>query len=151
MPAAQVSSVRLQVSETEHKPEPEPAPQTNNGSLFDLLRQSNNAVEEESGTTRVWGEALGARSLLDHVADRPVHKRKVDDLRQVININDKFRFMSDLFHNNMRAYNDFILQLNNIATREEALAYIEQIAQEYKWDLDSLSVKNFYNILDYKF
>ena len=80
-----------------------------------------------------------------------VNAKKVDDLRTIININDKFSFMSELFHNNMKAYNDFILQLNAITSREEALAYVEEVAQQYKWDSNSVVVKGFYRIFERKF
>lgn len=119
-------------------------------SLFDLLRQSNGEPTQEAGTHTL-GESFKGGGNYESQIERQVHRQKVSDLRQVININDKFSFMSDLFHNNMRAYNDFILQLNNIEGREEAMLYVEKIAAEYKWDMDSLSVKTFYNILDRKF
>ena len=80
-----------------------------------------------------------------------VNAKKVDDLRTVININDKFSFMSELFHNNMKAYNDFILKLNAIADREEALAYVAEVAEAYNWDNNSVVVKGFYKIFDKKF
>ena len=80
-----------------------------------------------------------------------VNAKKVDDLRTVININDKFSFMSELFHNNMKAYNDFILKLNAIADREEALAYVSEVAEAYNWDNNSVVVKGFYKIFDKKF
>ena len=77
--------------------------------------------------------------------------RKVDDLRTVININDKFSFMSELFKNNMRAYNDFIMYLNSLTSRDEALAYVRETAAQYKWDEESLAVKSFYKVFDMKF
>ena len=77
--------------------------------------------------------------------------RKVDDLRTVININDKFSFMSELFKNNMRAYNDFIMYLNSLTSREEALEYVSGVAAQYKWDEGSLAVKSFYKVFDMKF
>ena len=77
--------------------------------------------------------------------------RKVDDLRTVININDKFSFMSDLFRNNMKAYNDFIMHLNGLTLRDEALAYVAEVAEQYKWDNDSVTVRTFYKIFDKKF
>ena len=77
--------------------------------------------------------------------------KKVSDLRTVININDKFSFMSELFHNNMKAYNDFILRLNDISDRQEALAAVHQVAEQYKWVDDSPAVQSFYKIFDKKF
>ena len=78
-------------------------------------------------------------------------QQKVTDIRNVININDKFSFMTELFHSNMKAYSDFILVLNRITDRQEALDYVAQIAEQYQWDNESLTVKNFYTIFDRKF
>ena len=77
--------------------------------------------------------------------------KKVDDLRTVININDKFSFMQELFGNNMRGYNDFIMHLNSLTSREEALAHVREVAAQYKWNEDSPVVRAFYRVFDKKF
>ena len=129
-------------------PEPEPAVKpSQQASLMDFLNQPVATVgEQPNNTQRTLGESLGA--------DRPQPtnlEKKVDDLRSVININDKFCFMSELFHNNMKAYNDFIMSLNAIADRDEALAYVQEAATQQKWDDASSTVKAFYKIFDKKF
>ncbi len=97
----------------------------------------------------------GQRTLGETLAEgRPAPtalERKVDDLRTVININDKFSFMSELFHNNMKAYNDFILRLNALKDREEALAQVREVAQQQRWVEGSPTVQTFYKIFDKKF
>ena len=123
--------------ETTAEPEPEPRtePAKQQASLLDYLKHP----QEEHPLQRTLGESLGANS------------RKVDDLRTVININDKFSFMSELFKNNMRAYNDFILTLNDIKSREEALAVVAETSKQYQWDENSSAVQTFYKIFDKKF
>ena len=59
--------------------------------------------------------------------------------------------MSELFHNNMKAYNDFILQLNSTESRDEAMRYVENMAAQYQWDSESLAVKSFWKIFNKKF
>ena len=86
-----------------------------------------------------------------HDVEKRINANKVADLRTVININDKFSFMNELFHNNMKGYNDFILRLNALSDRNEALAYVQTIASQYNWDNDSTAVKTFYSIFDRKF
>ena len=51
----------------------------------------------------------------------------------------------------MRAYTDFILRLNAIDNRDEAIKYISEIAQQYSWNMDSPEVNSFNKILDRKF
>lgn len=138
----------------EPAPEPEPAPaaepaaepQRVHESLLDYLRRPM----QEQPATQTLGERLGGGAAMASGFERTA-SRKVDDLRTVININDKFSFMSELFKNNMRAYNDFIMYLNSLTSREEALEYVAGVAAQYKWDEGSLAVKSFYKVFDMKF
>ena len=130
--------------EPEAVPEPEPAGEQS--SLLDYLRHP----VQEQPAMRTLGESLGGGASAESGFERTM-ARKVDDLRTVININDKFSFMSELFRNNMRAYNDFIMYLNTLASREEALEHVKQVAEQYKWDENSLAVKAFYKVFDMKF
>ena len=125
----------------------EPASAKREASLFDY-------ISKESGSRgkRTLSDTLNhpAHNVEEQLAGS-VRAKKVDDLRTIININDKFSFMSELFHNNMKAYNDFILRLNATAERAEALGYVKAVAEEYKWDEGSVVVKSFYKIFDRKF
>ena len=134
--------------EPEPAPEPEPVsePAREQASLLDYLRRP----VQEQPATRTLGESLGGVTAAESGFERSM-SRKVDDLRTVININDKFSFMSELFRNNMRAYNDFIMYLNSLTSREEALAYVRETAAQYKWDEESMAVKSFYKVFDMKF
>ena len=110
---------------------------TGQASLLDYLNQP---------TPRTLGETLSEPHTLSSSLEK-----KVDDLRTVININDKFSFMSELFKGNMKAYNDFIMHLNALTKRDEAMAHVHEVAAQYKWDEESMAVKTFYKILDKKF
>ena len=134
--------------EPDPAPEPEPVsePAREQASLLDYLRRP----VQEQPATRTLGESLGGVTAAESGFERSM-SRKVDDLRTVININDKFSFMSELFRNNMRAYNDFIMYLNSLTSREEALAYVRETAAQYKWDEESMAVKSFYKVFDMKF
>lgn len=121
------------------KPAQQPQP-----SLFDYFKTTT----EEKTATRTLADTLGA---MHGSAETKAIGNKVKDLRTVININDKFSFMNELFRNNMKGYNDFILRLNAIDNRDEALQYVDTIAQQYNWDNESMTVKTFYSIFDRKF
>ena len=121
----------------------EPAKAKAQPMLFDYLGDKQQmTLAEKMGLNR--------RNVESDVENR-MKQKKVDDLRQVININDKFSFMNELFHSNMKAYNDFVLKLNAQQTREEGLAVVEEVAQQYGWDENSLAVKTFFNYFDRKF
>ena len=133
----------------EPAPEPEPVaeptlfeePKPAQASLLDYLKHP----VEETPAVRTIGDTLSG------TATAPSLERKVTDLRTVININDKFSFMNELFHGNLIAYNNFIMQLNDISARDEALRLVDQMKEQYKWSDDSLAVKSFRKIFDKKF
>lgn len=116
-------------------------------SLFDMLSKSADNKQPVSVGDKF---EQGQRNVGDVISEQ-VASHKVTDLRTIININDKFSFVGALFHNNMRAYTDFILRLNAIERREEAVAYISEVAQQYNWNMDSIEVKTFNKIFDRKF
>ena len=124
-----------------------PQPARQQSSLFDML--SNNGTREQQPATRTLGDNLG----IAHQGgiDNKLNNNKVNDLRTVININDKFMFMNELFRNNMKGYNDFIMQLNAITNRDEALRHVEAVAEQYGWDNESLAVQTFFKVFDRKF
>jgi len=116
-------------------------------SLFDYIGSKNTATQP---ATRTLADSLGT-SMADNSVEEKINTHKVSDLRTIININDKFSFMNELFHNNMKGYNDFILRLNSLQDRQQALNYVGEIASQYQWDNESLAVKTFYHIFDRKF
>ena len=118
-------------------------------SLFDLISKSHSSTGES--TTRTLGETLGGGLAAATAMDTPAVKQRITDLRRAININDKFSFMNELFHSNMKAYNDFIMRLNSMEKHDEAYAYVAEMSRQQGWDNDSLAVKTFYSILERKF
>ena len=132
----------------ETTPQEASAPAAKGNSLFSYLGEA----KEEKPTVRTLADTLNHSGLsVEEKLETRVNAKKVEDLRTVININDKFSFMSELFHNNMKAYNDFIMRLNGYTTREQALAYVADVAAQYGWNSESLVVKNFYKVFDKKF
>ena len=132
----------------ETTPQEASAPAAKGNSLFSYLGEA----KEEKPTVRTLADTLNHSGLsVEEKLETRVNGKKVEDLRTVININDKFSFMSELFHNNMKAYNDFILRLNGYTTRDQALAYVADVAAQYGWNSESLVVKNFYKVFDKKF
>lgn len=115
-------------------------------SLFEYIHQADRPTENGSETL---GDKLGRTG--NEVRGESEQHKKVTDLRTIININDKFSFMKDLFQNNMKAYNDFILQLNSIDDRATAQRRVDEVAQIYGWDKSSLTAKTFFSIFDRKF
>ena len=131
-------------------------------SLFDYLKSSNvsRAAEQVDRFSGVTVKTLAdkfqeskekEKILFESAHEREPQKRRIDDLRTIIGINDKILFMTDLFNRNMKAYNDFILQLNKISDTQTALEYLKTIEETYKWDKESLAVQSFIKIFERKF
>jgi hypothetical protein len=131
-------------------------------SLFDYLK-SNSVTRAAEQVDRFSGVAVKTladkfqeskekeKILFEVAHEREPQKRRVEDLRTIIGINDKILFMSDLFGKNMKAYNDFILRLNKINDTQEALDYLRTVEEEYNWDKESLAVQSFIKIFERKF
>lgn len=68
-----------------------------------------------------------------------------------ININDKFRFISELFKTNANEYNIAIEQLNACQSWNEAQVYLSNLQSIYQWDLDSEMVKRLYQSTQKRF
>lgn len=147
----EVETEEKHVEESKPAQEPIPVDSYSAGTQASLLDYLKHPVVE-TPTVRTLGEKLGGvESGEGRVESGVVAGQKISDLRTVININDKFSFMSELFHNNMKAYNDFILRLNTIDTRDEALLCVNEVSAQYHWDESSLAVQDFYKVFDKKF
>ena len=156
-------------AEPESVTEPKTQPQKNEEheeprqiSLFDYLKSSNvsRAAEQVDRFSGVTVKTLAdkfqeskekEKILFESAHEREPQKRRIEDLRTIIGINDKILFMTDLFDRNMKAYNDFILQLNKIDDTNTALEYLKTMEETYKWDKESLAVQSFIKIFERKF
>lgn len=161
--------VKQPTAEPESVTEPKTQPQKNEEheeprqiSLFDYLKSSNvsRAAEQVDRFSGVTVKTLAdkfqeskekEKILFESAHEREPQKRRIEDLRTIIGINDKILFMSDLFDRNMKAYNDFILQLNKIDDTNTALEYLKTMEETYKWDKESLAVQSFIKIFERKF
>ncbi len=68
-----------------------------------------------------------------------------------IAINDKFRFMNELFAQNSVEYNIAIEQINNLRTWQETEIYLNSLKNVYGWKGNLEVVKYFYAIVKKRF
>ena len=68
-----------------------------------------------------------------------------------INLNDKFRFINELFAGNVNEYNIAIEQLNTVNSMDEATAYIKGLKSIYNWNDDHEMVKNMNGLIQKRF
>ena len=136
-PEIEPAAAEEEVATDEPPQQPAHTPHIVQASLLDYLQGTpQRTLAETLATAKPEGSSL---------------ERKVDDLRTVININDRFVFMSELFGNNIKEYNDFINVLNSATSRDEALGLVQALAERRAWDPASPAVSSFYKVLDKKF
>ena len=68
-----------------------------------------------------------------------------------VGLNDKFRFINDLFSQNSSEYNIAIEQLNNVSSWDEAEIYLNSLKSVYEWDAKEEVVKNFFSSVRKRF
>jgi len=68
-----------------------------------------------------------------------------------IGINDKFRFMNELFAQNSSEYNIALEQINNLNSWNEAEIYLNSLKNVYEWDEKEEVVKYFFSIVKKRF
>jgi hypothetical protein len=96
--------------------------------------KSNEVVKEEP--------AAQPREVKSEVKELP---------KMTVNINDKFRFINELFAANTTEYNIAIEQINTIPSMEELNNYLKGLSSIYLWKEDQEVVKNLYSLAKKRF
>ncbi len=91
--------------------------------LADKYKGENKSLNERFSN----GEKNG-KTIADKLQEKPIK-----DLKTAIGINDKFKFINELFDGNLQAYNDNIGKLNSFNSFAEAGLYLDQLREEYGW------------------
>lgn len=94
-----------------------------------------------SKPTALLGEVIGHQedSLGEVLANQ-----KIDDIRQAINIGDRFRFQRELFNGNGEVMNKTIAYLNQLQKFDEAQSFLKA---KFNWQADNLHAEDFLMIL----
>lgn len=128
----------------------QPTPTTTTAAQPAVAEPTSQTPSTKAG--RTLGEVLGNQQLnVETRLEQQVQAHKIRDLQTAISISDKFKFINDLFHNDMKAYNHFIIKLNDTPDRDSALKILNETGNAFHWDLNSLSVKEFTAIFNRKF
>ena len=95
-------------------------------------------------------EKVATKKADESVVEKLSHK-KINDLKSVIGINEKFQFINELFDGNMKEYTVALDQINNFSSTNEANNYLANLKQVYKWDSDNSIAKQFSELVERKF
>ena len=70
------------------------------------------------------------------------------DIRKLIGLNDKYQFISELFHNNKEAYEEVVSKVNTFDTYAQAVEWLDENAHtQYGWSDENIAVQSFYDTL----
>ncbi|MCC6385070.1 MAG: hypothetical protein LC117_08670 [Bacteroidia bacterium] len=87
------------------------------------------------------------KSLADKLSSTPV-----SDLKKSIGINERFKFINELFESNTSEYNHFIEQLNACSTSDEALNLMEtEYVAKLGWSKEEETYQSLVTLVSRKF
>ena len=156
--------IYLDVDDLYARAKPTHTPST---SFFDTLDSSSEPeskptreepLDKPASTEKTSGEE-GRRTLNDSLnqpgrstlADQH-RQRKIEKLSQHISVNQKFMFIRELFDNDAQAFASAIERLDTQNTYAEAINLIRQdLAQHYRWKMDSEEVVEFMELISKRF
>lgn len=88
-------------------------------------------------------------TVFPQVADEKVVEKTTSKI--AININDKFRFINELFASNVTEYNIAIEQINAVSSLDDLNSYLKGLKSIYGWKDDHEVVKNLYALAQKRF
>jgi hypothetical protein len=111
-------------------------------------------AKEVEKTIEVVQEVVVEKEIIIEAVNEPVLETKSErkELPKIaININDKFRFINELFDSNANEYNIAIEQINSVNTLNEMNNYLKGLTSIYNWKEDDEVVKNLFILAHKRF
>jgi len=96
-------------------------------------------------TTHTRNELL---SKADTSISSTLANKKITDIKQAINIGDRFRFQRELFRSNGEDMNKTLTYINQLATLDEVMSFLKS---KYGWTADNEAADDFYQIVRRRF
>lgn len=129
-----------------------------NGPIPGNVMQEKKSSELPNLFTSVYSENPNDQPIQKNTAKKAdssivekLRSKKIDDLRTEIGINEKFQFINELFDGNMKEYSIALDEFNNFSTLDEAMKYLANLKEVYKWNSDNPVVKNFEDLVRRRF
>ena len=98
------------------------------------------------------------KSINEAFSDQPaslaqrLNKKPVSNLKTAITINQKFKFISDLFDNDADAFHKAIDRINSCTSFIEADEYIQNgLTSRFEWEMKSPAVKEIMDLVERRF
>lgn len=149
------SKVMEQVSESEMVDEPKEVIAEAEGSVDEIVAQPNlennlfsqvKTSPEISDLNKKLADARNTHSIVEKLQND-----RIENLKSVIGINDKFYFINELFGGNAQKYEDIIYTLNNFKKLDDAMQYFSTLKYRFNWNEESEPFAKLVNMLERKF
>jgi hypothetical protein len=92
-----------------------------------------------------------AGSKEDNSLASKLKQNQITDLKSAIGINEKFQFINELFDGSMQEYTNAIAKLNGMGSYNEALLFLNILAEQYKWKTSSVPCKKLDELVQRRF
>lgn len=102
--------------------------------------------DEITDLNKKLAEARNTQSIVEKLQNK-----RIESLKSVIGINDKFYFINELFSGNSQKYEDIIYTLNNFKKLEDAMVYFSTLKYKFGWDEESEAYLKLMQMLERKF
>jgi len=131
-----------EVSEPEGNLE-EPEVPSNQISLIDSIEE----IKEMEQSLNESFSSMKSPTLKEKIVGTPI-----SDLRTAITINQKFKFISELFENDAKAFEKSVETINSYTSFIEADDYMENnLKPRYGWETNSASAREFADLVSRRF
>jgi hypothetical protein len=115
--------------------------------------------QQHTSINQVIAKVSEKLSLNDKLADgaektslaAKLSRKPIKDLNEEIGLNQKFLFMNDLFGGENGLYKEAITTLNGYNALEQATEFLNQLKLRHNWDMESISVTKFIDLVERKF
>jgi hypothetical protein len=114
-------------------------------------KEEKQEVKNSPAETPVQENKRETESTKEEIKQSPPTEPAKVRMPLAIGINDKFRFMNELFSQNSTEYNIAIEQINNVNNWNDAEIYLNSLKAVYEWDEKNEAVLSFFAAVKKRF
>lgn len=112
------------------------------------IKKSNPTIQSKNQTENE--KTTGKENSKEILADK-FRQHKIDDLKKVIPLHEKFLYINELFMGENELYNQFIEKINKETEPENIEKYLAELTLQYKWDTESKTFLKLQEIIRRRF
>lgn len=116
--------------------------------LFEETNQEKIIEEKETEDTYIEETGIIQEKAYSGFLGDQISKKIFTDIRSSLSLNDKFRFLHNLFKGNVELMNETLDHLNNLNSIQDALLYIQE---HFEWEEESESAQALKEIIEKRF